>query len=173
MLSVSAVREWNPSALQDRAVRTEGVASQVDDVRGAMRATTADLWSSWSGIAADAAADHLDREHKHSRAIVDELHDLAAELRSAHSALTDAVHVALDKISDAERAGFAVDDTGVRPGPGFTFLAHVAADATAHWRIIQEALRVAARWTTTAHDESVGVSPKSRGNSASRGVLTR
>lgn len=61
--------------------------------------------------------DHLDREHRHFRAIAEELTAVSDQLRRADTALTFAVLSARNAIANAERDGFTVDDSGVTAGP--------------------------------------------------------
>ncbi|TCN55890.1 hypothetical protein EV641_103237 [Rhodococcus sp. SMB37] len=140
--SVSDVRQWNWSALSEQVISTESVATRLEDARDSIHASTNDLWSAWTGIAADAAADHLDRERKSDTNISYELREIASATRRADEDLAHAARVALDRIAAAERAGFTVGDGGVTAGPDFTGVYEGEPDAAAHWGMIQDALRV-------------------------------
>ncbi|MFD6894083.1 hypothetical protein ACFWB0_05965 [Rhodococcus sp. NPDC060086] len=121
---------------------TESVATRLEDARDSIHASTNDLWSAWTGIAADAAAGHLDRERKSDTTISYELREIASATRRADEDLAHAARVALDRIAAAERAGFTVSDGGVTAGPDFTGVYEGEPDAAAHWGMIQDALRV-------------------------------
>ncbi|MEE2060677.1 TPR repeat region-containing protein [Rhodococcus artemisiae] len=123
-------------------ISTESVATRLEDARDSIHTSTNDLWSVWTGIAADAAADHLDRERKSDTTISYELRELASATRRADEDLAHAARVTLDRIAAAERAGFTVDDGGVTAGPGFTGVYEGEPDAAAHWGMIRDALRV-------------------------------
>ena len=168
MLSVSAVGV-EPSALQDRALHTEGIISQVDDVRGALRARLPSYRRAGAGIAADTAADRLDREHEHSRAILDGFPTTSPPSCARVFGLPCRCASSRDEFPTPSAPPSPSTNRGP-PGPGWTFLAHVAADTTAHHRIIRRPCASSARSTTTAHDESVGVSPESPGRLRVPGV---
>ncbi|MGX6511707.1 TPR repeat region-containing protein [Rhodococcus sp. SJ-2] len=140
--SVSDVRQWNWSALSEQVISTESVATRLEDARDSIHTSTNDLWSAWTGTAADAAADHLDCERKSDTTIAYELREIAAATRRADEDLAHAARVALDRIAAAERAGFTVSDGGVAAGPDFTGVYDGEPDAAAHWSMIQDALRV-------------------------------
>ncbi|NLU64309.1 hypothetical protein HCA61_18860 [Rhodococcus sp. HNM0563] len=136
------MRQWTWSALSEQATSTESVATRLEDARDSIHAATNDLWSAWTGIAADAAADHLDRERKSDTTISYEIREIASATRRADEDLAHAARVALDRIAAAERAGFIVGDGGVTAGPDFTGVYEGEPDAAAHWGMIQDALRV-------------------------------
>lgn len=115
--SITNVRNWTPAVLHDRALAVDGLTCVLGGARDEYATTASTLWQSWVGRAAEAAEDHLDREHRHFRAIAEELIAVSDQLRRADTALTFAVLSARNAIANAERNGFTVDDSGITAGP--------------------------------------------------------
>ncbi|WP_407445720.1 WXG100 family type VII secretion target [Rhodococcus sp. (in: high G+C Gram-positive bacteria)] len=139
--TITDVRNWKPAVLHDRAQAVDTVAAHLDDERGALTDTARTLWQSWQGHAADAAEKHLDRERRSVVAVVEHLRHVGDQLRRADTALTWSVLAVRNAIANAERAGFTVDDSGVKPGRHADDSAAATSDAAAeHAEAIRRAL---------------------------------
>ncbi|MFD6881704.1 MULTISPECIES: WXG100 family type VII secretion target [unclassified Rhodococcus (in: high G+C Gram-positive bacteria)] len=139
--TITDVRNWKPAVLHDRAQAVDTVAAHLDSERGALTDTALTLWQSWHGRAADAAEKHLDRERRSVVAVVEHLRHVGDQLRRADTALTWSVLAVRNAIANAERAGFTVDDSGVKPRRHADDSAAATQDAAAeHAESIRRAL---------------------------------
>jgi uncharacterized protein YukE len=116
-LTLAQVRSWRPAALSAAGVdvgRASGrLDREVSSVTGAIRAAR----GSWTGPAAEAAADRASREAATGRSLVEALESARRALDSGAAEIGSARTHVLSVVADAEASGFRVGEDGSVTAP--------------------------------------------------------
>jgi len=116
-LTIAAVRAWNPAALSEAATGVGRAHDAVDSEVRAAKAAVSRVLSSWSGPAADAAADRMAREATTGFALADALATARTALSTGANDLGGARDALLTTISTIQAAGFTVAADGAVTAP--------------------------------------------------------
>lgn len=109
---VTAVRSWNPDALQVTANHLDVLVDNLDDRMKALLTEQDTLAERWSGDAANAAAVRVVRERALGSAIAEALLQVAEAYRTGAWLTESARSHLLTVVTGAEQSGFTVRDDG-------------------------------------------------------------